>query len=763
MVETNIRIVDPGMDLSVPMRRAKVTATANSPDLLERACLRLRSAHGLAAVPDDNGNLLIATVKPIPDLMLRENDWELSVKDDGQFEALSLRSELGQILLPGLVERALLAKIASLKHRWVISGAPRYWYEPKAFKEAERISAFRRAAVSAMYVEDEGIGVAVELQTAFFTTVTLDWFFQIGINSAEAKYRRELFERLAERSHGQGTLLYQKGLTRTTCYFSEAADGITCDTTGPVRVHGKTYKSLYDYYTQTSPNLPVNASDRAVLVSFQNIKGATPVAAKFLRLRVFNDELPKELQDAMVPLLRFRREYVFSFWKELGANALGEIGQGMKEGLWTPAPPRVWQIKPPPLRFGNGKILESPQKPDDYRNYYGNRFKMLREAGCFQFPAATPRHIRCAYPSCVSDDSITNLLTDLQRAFATWTGKQFTVEPLKYDRIENGVNKVRNAQGEGMLLFVLNGDRNGYYTVSLELGEFRPKRLTQSTLTEEYQMLKQGAWDGRARAKTLQKGRNNWNSFVGLIGLDVLQLQDGAPWAIPPGPFEALLVIDVSHDRRYYGLSLLVVREEGRLPGFRLVTVIKSKVDSKEEAINPEILEEEAVKLFRQYWPARGVALESMLVLRDGRLCKGEPSAVQKIRERLQEVGILATQARFEAIEFFKDTAKQIRLWDAKRGGDVANVIEGTAVEIAEGWIALANTGCATLHHGTAEPVLLHAHGNRAVARDAATMSFYSTQLNWSNPRVAQRLPLPLSRTDEELIARSQQEARHSR
>jgi hypothetical protein len=717
----------------------------------------------LAAVPDKDGDLLVATSKPIPNIALREEDWELSVADNGESEALTLHSDLGVNLLPGLVERAVLAKIASLNSRWVISGAPRYWYEAKACREVGGISAFRRAAISSMYVEDEGIGIAVELQTAFFTTRTLEWFFPTNTAPAVVKQRRELFDELADRRQGQGTLLYRRGQTRTTCYFAQAQEGATCGTTGTVRVRGASYDSLYDYYSKTNPNLGIKPSDASLWVSFANLKGATPVAAKLLRLRVFNDELPKELQGPMIPSPKERRAYVFSFWSELGNNPLSEIGNGLVQGLWTPLPPRTWQIKPPALRFGNGKILTSPETPDNYRTYYNSRTKLLREAGCFQFPGATPRHLRCAYPSCVGEGSVTSLLTDLQRAFEKWTGKQFTTEPLKYQQLEDGVIKVRGSQEDGMLLFVLNGDRNGYYTVSLELGEFRPKRLTQASLAEHYNALKNGAWDNRAKAKTLDKGRIKWESFVGLIGLDMLQLQDGVPWGIPSGPFEALLAIDVSHDRRYYGLSLLVVRNDGRLPGFRLVTVIKSKVDSKEEAINPEILEEETVKLFKQHWPARGVALDSMLVLRDGRLCKDEPKAMEKIRERLQEAGILAKQARFEAVEFFKDSAKQIRLWDVKPGGDVENVMEGTAVEIANGWTVLANTGRATLHHGTAEPVLLHSPGNREAVRDASTMSFYGAQLNWSNPRVAQRLPLPLSRTDAELIARSQQEARHSR
>jgi hypothetical protein len=93
----------------------------------------------------------------------------------------------------------------------------------------------------------------------------------------------------------------------------------------------------------------------------------------------------------------------------------------------------------------------------------------------------------------------------------------------------------------------------------------------------------------------------------------------------------------------------------------------------------------------------------------------------------------------------------------------VLNILEGIAVENSSGYIVLTNTGRTTLNHGTAEPTVLHSPGKRQVVRDAATTCFQTAQLNWSNPRVALRYPLPINRTDEELIARAQQEARHSR
>lgn len=205
-----------------------------------------------------------------------------------------------------------------------------------------------------------------------------------------------------------------------------------------------------------------------------------------------------------------------------------------------------------------------------------------------------------------------------------------------------------------------------------------------------------------------------WDSFAGLVAINLLQLHDGVPWATEASPFEAMVAVDVGHDCRHYGLSALIVRTKGTAPEFRLQTEISPKADAKHESINPVILRDEVLNLFRTLWPKRAEPL-------------------------------------------------RVRLWDVRERGRVENVIEGTALEISRDTVILANTGRTTLRQGTAEPVAIIAQSQTESLRDAAETFFYAAQLNWSNPRVAQRLPLPVSRTDGELIARARQEARHTR
>jgi len=149
-----------------------------------------------------------------------------------------------------------------------------------------------------------------------------------------------------------------------------------------------------------------------------------------------------------------------------------------------------------------------------------------------------------------------------------------------------------------------------------------------------------------------------------------------------------------------------------------------------------------------------------MLILRDGRVCGREMEGLNAAREVLVHKGLLEVDASVAVVDFHKSSATRIRLWDRDRNGEARHAFEGTAVLLDERTAVLTNTGAATLHQGTAEPVVLVAHGDgldmRAVLEDVHA----ATHMNWSNPDVAQRLPLSLKRTDEELRNRAAQEVR---
>lgn len=344
-----------------------------------------------------------------------------------------------------------------------------------------------------------------------------------------------------------------------------------------------------------------------------------------------------------------------------------------------------------------------------------------------------------------------------------WTGKEIVSVPLTYNRIQDGIASVDRLTQEGLLLFVMNDEPNAYFDISLHLGHRRPQHMTAATLLDHFDKLQNGAWDRRERRVTARRGRMLWESFVSLVAINLLQLYDGVPWAIEAGPFETTVVIDVGHDRRHFGLSLLLIRENGASPEFCIQTQIYPKADVKHESINAVVLRDEILKIVRRVWQKRRTPLKSILFVRDGHICGDEPTALTEVRDQLVSATILAPDARVETVDFAKDTSMRIRMWDVRDPDRIENVIEGTAIQISSNMVVVANTGRTTLHKGTADPVAIAARSATRSIRDAAETSFYAAQLNWTQPRVAARLMLPLTRTDEELVARAQHEARHTR
>lgn len=115
---------------------------------------------------------------------------------------------------------------------------------------------------------------------------------------------------------------------------------------------------------------------------------------------------------------------------------------------------------------------------------------------------------------------------------------------------------------------------------------------------------------------------------------------------------------------------------------------------------------------------------------------------------------------RLDVVDFHKRSTKNIRIWDRDENGLVEHAPEGTLVILDRRTAILTNTGAATLHQGTAEPIMLVAQRDDVDLVAVATCMHATTHLNWSSPAVAQRLPLELKRTDEELEKKAAQEIR---
>ena len=244
--------------------------------------------------------------------------------------------------------------------------------------------------------------------------------------------------------------------------------------------------------------------------------------------------------------------------------------------------------------------------------------------------------------------------------------------------------------------------------------------------------------------------------------LEVLQLLDAVPFRTAHlGEFDAQLVVDVGFDRKFFAVSLLIGRARHKSPTFGVYTAVHHKPDSKKEKINPILLKDAILDIFDTAMFNAVDPLDSLLVLRDGRVQEAEMRGFDDSFEELRERGTLGRAGRVDVVGLHKTSLKKIRMWN--NNGKVSNVLGGTGISIDSNTFVFCSTGAATLIQGTASPLTLVGAGRNESLTDAGYSAFAAAQLNWSSPSVAQRLPLPFKRTDDELSARLSQEIRRIR
>ena len=608
------------------------------------------------------------------------------------------------------------------------------------------------------------MGISVDISTAFLGSKTLDYYFANGLSSEENKRRQEVFVRLTSRQKGQkGTLVYQVGSTPKVCYFEKGNIAQTCGRTPEFKLNGRNYCSLHDYYVQRHPEAGVKEDERAVLVSFRGIEHPVWVAARLLRVRVMNDSVPDSLAsiDKIAPSDRVRM--IEQFWAKLGETPFGKAPFRLSAAFWRPVTGRILTIPLPELEFADGQILAQPPRAGaaEYKKHYRQRGEMLESGGVYHVPPATNRTIHCAYPNIVSPEAATQLAGDVARAISKWTRVPFSPNLVIYNALTDATARLRSTEPAGTVLFVLDENPAAYYESAFQLAGWRVKRVTKASLRKHYQYLREGAWDRKRKEMDLRRGGQRWDHYVQMNALDVLAQMDGIPFRIPSiGTFEAELAIDVGYDRRYIAISLLIARAKTANPTFRIVTEVHAKIDYKLETINPTILADMILQIFGKVLRGKFDPLRSLLVVRDGEYRGEEKRGVYQGLMRLKEKGFLTPDASTSLAEIHKTSQKNIRLWERLPDAMASNPLECQAVVLSANLAVLATTGEATLHQGTAEPLLIACDGLGDLLPRVVEATAVGAQLNWGSPGVAQRLPVIFKRTDEELEIRSAQEIR---
>ncbi len=768
MLETNVRIVHPGEALYVMVRELDIKGPRVGCERAEQACGLLRAREGLAAVPMPGhpARLLVASRRPTRPLALVVDDFELEIVDAGRDpRPIRLDEPQARHIVAQLLERALLAKVASVRDYWTLD-SPRIFWECRPFRTAAGIAAYRRFGVTAFHLLGEGIGIAVEISTGFLTVANLGHVFDQSCAQSERDARIRRFEQMTGRQSGQkGTLVYSTTKRSSKCYFEGQAGGLSCESTGRIWVKGQSFESLADYYAKTYPGMRFNPDGPVVRVSFPGIDKTQFVAAELVRVRVMNSQLAEELSNVDKIRPEMRRELSLGFWASLGARPLGLVAPGLESGFWQPKPDRITQIAPPVLTFGGGNTLAPPESLTEasLRAHFRKRMDHLMNDGCYSTPALMPRTLHVAYPRQV-EDAAKRLSEDLTAYIVKWTRVPVSASLIPYDSLSTATGQLRSAGRGGVALFVLTEDPAAYFDVAYQLDDWRLKRVTPNILCQHYQNLRDGAWDRRSGARDTSLGRSRWLSFVHLTAIDLLQVLDVVPYRVENlGAYQAQLAIDVGQDRRYLALSLLLARPRSgggpSVDGFRLLTRVHAKIDHRNESINPVVLKDAIIEIIDCAAIRPDDQIESVLVVRDGVLPDQELKAIHEAAEELKARRKLSSQLTLDVAEVFKDSLSRIRLWEVGNGGKVVNPLEGTVVSLDESRALVAATGRATLTQGTAECFLVHARTDFAAAKAAASL-LAASQPNWGNPGVAQRLAITLKRTDEELTSRAAQEIR---
>jgi len=758
MIETNIFLIRGGVNISMKTNKVLVRAQNLSHELIQKVCNKLQHSSLVPALPyriDKDWTIIIPASRAVTKGKFEGEDWVVEIENGGNGPLLQFCNNQDHFLLASLIERGLLIEIKKKTELWNFD-SPRMWYEPKPFMNSGDINAFRRYEISVFPLENVGMGVCINVGTAFFSSLSVAGY--IGNGNGELRKR---FEHLSNRQNGQkGTLIYDTGLGKYKCYFEEYLEGVTCESTGLMRIRGKTYDNLFVYCKQRHPSMSINPSDPVAKVSFVGIKNAQPVPANRLHLRLMNDVLPRKLSQVDKISPDDRGKLIISVMKGLKWCISEQDHLHVVDKLWIPQNEAIIHFNPPSLEFGNGQFFTGPNKlsVDEYRLYFRNRMKLLNQYGCYYVPPQIERKIYFALPTQTAKEVAERLVVDITRQIARWTNKPIENEIIRYDSIQQLVSVLHSRSSSGMSIVVFDDhDPTTYFNLSYDLKQWRIKRITSQELSKQCSRLNcinSNGHDG------VPKELRDWQSFTILNALDVLQKLDCIPWRVEnTSNYEAQLVIDVGQDRRYFALSILICRYKNARPDFMLETITKQKIDVKSETINRLALRDGILEIFRRISRHSYQPLKSMLILRDGRESGQEFEGVEEAHTLLEQENIFVKNATVHVVDFHKQTLKGARLW-SNLDGARCNAIEGTAILFDQNTLLLNNTGIATLHQGTVDPLLLVARSNHVDMRMVGLFVNATSQLNWSNPRVAQRLPLPLKRTDDELNDRYAQEVR---
>lgn len=763
-METGMRIVKGGNRLTLRTKRIVLTGEALGPDEVQLVCSEIGKRYGIAAVPYVNGNsreVLIPFTTTLPTGPILVKEWLITPEYKGENIDLSFaKGNRDKQLIADLYKRAFLlqCKRNCKSHFWTLD-SPRILYQTTPFFRDQEypVIGFRRFEISELILE-EGLAFSVGVSTSFFSSRSALDFIQ--------RNETDLFNHLTNRQKEQkGTLLY-KGPNggRTKCWFVKFAPDKNLSTTPKFKEKETEYASAYDYYNRKFPAFDVKPDDKVAIVSFPGMDKDVYVPAKCIFPRIFNNSLPNRLVNLDKINPSEKRELLVEFWNKVGNNPFGFTNQGLEDGFFCAPKEKIGMIVPPALIFGQNKILEKPDRSTQltYKQYYKDKKKMLDKHGCYYIPPTlTGSKLYFAFPKSIGNDLQKKFSADILKYFNQITRGEVELDVVTLPAFENYLQAtvaLKKDYEPGTVLFVFEDEDPATYSlIDYELKGWGIKRATSGVMLQKDNRLNKAK--SNLNSQPYEKAKRDWESYIEMIVLDMIQQMNCIPYIVPAELFnyDMQVVLDVSEDYSHFCISGMFFSQGMPMPILPCNTF--RKTDNKMETINAEILKDELVKLFNSL--KRQISrygAHRVLFLRDGKDCKNEFDSIKNAMEELIATGVLPNNTVFDFVEYHKKTRKDIRFWDMDDMGNAANVLEGTFMFIRPDVVTLATTGNGTLTQAMPDPVTVINKYTQANMINVIKDLMYGAQLNYSSPKVAQKLTLPAKRADDELAQKRAQE-----
>ena len=173
--------------------------------MLEKVCNQFASRNLAAVYCPQRQQILVFTPNPISQFVVKDDkeNWIIEVVDGGKNQNLQFsQSKNDALLLAQLIERQIIIEIKRCS-RMKTFDSPRIFQVPRPFETDKGIDAYRRFEVSALPIQGVGVGISVDISTAFFSHWTVADVFRDDVPPYEQQRRQEDFESLSQRQRGQ--------------------------------------------------------------------------------------------------------------------------------------------------------------------------------------------------------------------------------------------------------------------------------------------------------------------------------------------------------------------------------------------------------------------------------------------------------------------------------------------------------------------------------------------------------------------------------